>query len=59
MNEQDHSFQDKLLRKLDAQTEALHRLISVMEAMTLAMADEADDYSEEAPASMYLNGMPR
>lgn len=56
MNEQNHSFQDKLLRKLDAQTEALHRLTNAVEAMVIAMADEEDD--EVAP-NTYMDGTPR
>lgn len=55
MTEQDQLFLS-LLRKLDAQTEALHRLTGVVEALVMAMADEDDD--EVAPTT-YMDGTPR
>lgn len=56
MNEPNQSFQEKLLEKLDEQTDAMNRLTSAVEALVVAMADEDD---EDAMPATYMDGTPR
>lgn len=56
MKELNQLFQESLLKKLDAQTEAMHRLTNSVEALIAALAgDDADD----VVLSAYLDGSPR
>lgn len=57
MKEPNQQFQENLLKKLDAQTEAIHRMTSAMEALIVALVDESD--TDEAVPSTYMDGSPR
>ncbi|MGO3868935.1 MAG: hypothetical protein ACTJH7_02560 [Alcaligenes sp.] len=56
MKEPNQLFQESLLKKLDAQTEAMHRLTNSVEALIAALAD--DDANDVVP-STYMDGSPR
>ncbi len=56
MKEPNQLFQESLLKKLDAQTEAMHRLTNSVEALMAALAD--DDADDVVPGT-YMDGSPR
>lgn len=56
MKEPNQLFQESLLKKLDAQIEAMHRLTNSVEALIAALAD--DDADDVVPGT-YMDGAPR
>lgn len=56
MKEPNQLFQESLLKKIDAQTEAMHRLTNSVEALIAALADDAAD---DVVPGTYMDGSPR
>lgn len=55
MNEQEQSFQDQLLARIDAQTAAMRDLTGAITMLVDSMVDDDDGY-DAAPTDAFLNG---
>lgn len=55
MNEQDQSFQDQLLARIDEQTAAMRDLTRAITMLVDSLVDEDDGY-DAAPTEVFLNG---